>query len=215
MKRAPLSPLFVAQHHDLVRRLVVHRATHICADRAWDVDDLLHDVLIALEHKQKSRRSRYSPLRGALSTYIWRVIGSVVARRIARQRCEYSYAAQASHAVREDELMIPSPDECGLEDEEAVRLASVLGDAAESLPGGASSIAYRTLVAWLLHDREAAALATMAGLPEVDVWRYVARVLSTLEDAASPEWQLVWHRHRAYASRRLRKARDEAQAARG
>jgi len=195
---------FLGLHHEKVRRLVVQQCAQICRDRAWDLDDLVHDVMLSLVRKQESRGSRYNPARGAVSTYVVRVLRSVVGHRLARVRLE------GAERVEVDEDQAPSPDESGLDDEESARLAAILRDAASALVGGAEGIGYRTLVAWLMHDREADAIARLAKLSEHDVWRYIALTLSLLEKGAAPEWRAIWHRHRMYVARRSR--RDELEA---
>ncbi len=193
---------FIASHHERIRRIVQQRCARLCRDRAWDVDDLVHDVILALARKQESRRSRYDPARSAVSTYVVRVTNGVVGHRLARCRVEMGSEVEA------DEDGASAPDESGLDDLEAQRLGAVLQNAADVL-GGHDAIAYRTLVAWLMHDRDAAAISRVAHLRELDVWRYVERTLTVLRRYASQEWRAVWWQHREYCARRKRSARDE------
>lgn len=186
-----------------IRSLVIASAGQLCRQRGWEVDELVQDVVLELLRLARTR-SRYDAARGAWSTYVTRVCRSVVGDRLARLRCE-ARAAEVLEREAGGALGVASPDEGGLDDEQAARLDAVRADTARVL----TPVGYQAVLAWMLHGREVVGLASMSGVDELTLWRYLALQLGRLRCGAAPEWVQLWERHRAYAVRRLRGARQE------
>ena len=187
-----------------VHSLVIASAGQLCRQRGWDVDELVQDVVLELLRLARTR-SRFDPGRGAWSTYVTRVCRSVVGDRLARLRCEARAAQVLEREAGGTSIMGASPDEGGLDDEQAARLDAVRADTARVL----THVGYQAVFAWMLHGREVAGLAAMSGVDELTLWRYLALQLGRLRRGAAPEWVQLWERHRAYAVRRLRGVRQE------
>lgn len=186
-----------------LRALVIACAGRICAQRGWDVDELVQDVAVEVLSKSETP-SRWDPTRSAWSTYVTRLTRSVIGDRLSRARLE-ARGWDELYAQEQEPPSVDAPDSIGLDDEQAQRLDAVRVDAARVL----NHVAFSAVMAWMLHGREVAGLAIMSGVDELTLWRYLALQLGRLRRGAAPEWVHLWGRHRAYAVRRLRVARRE------
>ncbi|MFO0749141.1 MAG: hypothetical protein U1F43_26285 [Myxococcota bacterium] len=192
--------VFLQRHHGDIRALVIALGVQICRARGWDVEDLVSEVQLAL-HRKQGTGSRFDPSKSSLSNYIIRVLKNHVGHRLAAERTLSRDPERAGRmpVPQLDELL----DERGLDDDQHALLAAVLDDARQVLRRE-DDIAYRTLVQWLLAEREVADLGQLSGVPERYLLRYVAKLLSRLEREADPKWRPTWHKHRMHVVRRLK-----------
>lgn len=99
---APDLGIDLEEHYEDIRRLTSWRAGKLCARDGWELEDLIGDVVVAVEVRNRGT-CPWDPRRGALSTYLYRIITQVVSRRLVRQRARPTLVG--------DDILVDGPKE--------------------------------------------------------------------------------------------------------
>lgn len=98
---APRLGIDLRRHREDVRRLTYSYAGATCGARGWDFDDFLQDVCAALLVRNRGI-CPYDPRKGALSTYVVRVVRQLVSNRLRKENCRVSLVPEFRSTDEED-----------------------------------------------------------------------------------------------------------------
>lgn len=173
--------------------------------RGAEPDDVVSSFLarLALPPERGPRRTRIGMYAGAAALWSWLAVG--LARRLMR---ESEQSARVSSEVAEDRATVPADGEPRLEQHEyAAQVDAALAEAWIALEP-----AQRTAVVWRHRDGlSQRRIATLLGVPEYQVSRWLSRALERLRTAVarrapSPDDAADWQALGAMVARRLARA---------
>lgn len=98
-----------------VQRLTARQSWGICRAQGWDVDELIQDVLLALEIRNQGT-CPWDPEKGAMSTYIVRCVKQVISRKLEKeQRRTHIVPSNTDEESRTAEIVIDADQDRWLE----------------------------------------------------------------------------------------------------